>query len=146
MESYIYAHQEENGRRYHAYKQGIYFMPNDDEEQGRMDVQNRAMWLVSGKEILYAPLAEAPQNVLDLGTGTGTWAIDMADKYSETHVIGVDLSPIQPNWVPPNIKFEVDDVEENWSYPKDHFDVIHSRFMLFGSIADVRKYFRQAYE
>lgn len=34
--------------------------------------------------------------VLDLGTGTGIWAIDYADEHPEAKVIGVDLSPIQP--------------------------------------------------
>ncbi|GJD03928.1 UMTA [Colletotrichum higginsianum] len=34
--------------------------------------------------------------VLDLGTGTGLWAIDYGDYHPETEVLGVDLSPIQP--------------------------------------------------
>ena len=29
----------ENGRRYHAYKVGKYLLPNDEDEQGRMDVR-----------------------------------------------------------------------------------------------------------
>lgn len=34
--------------------------------------------------------------MLDLGTGTGIWAIDFADEYPSANVIGTDLSPIQP--------------------------------------------------
>ncbi|KAF4411573.1 putative methyltransferase tdiE [Colletotrichum fructicola] len=30
------------------------------------------------------------------------------------YVIGNDLSAIQPEWVPPNVKFEIDDVESPW--------------------------------
>jgi hypothetical protein len=41
--------------------------------------------------------------------------------------MGVDLSPIQPNWVPPNLKFVVDDIEDVWLYPREHFDYIHIR-------------------
>jgi methylase of polypeptide subunit release factors len=33
--------------------------------------------------------------VLDIGTGTGIWAIDFADEHPEAEVIGTDLSPIQ---------------------------------------------------
>jgi len=39
---------------------------------------------------------------MDVGTGTGIWAIDMADRFPNAQVKGIDLSPIQPNWVPPN--------------------------------------------
>lgn len=38
------------------------------------------------------------KNVLDCGTGTGIWALDMAETYPEAHIVGVDLSPIQPEW------------------------------------------------
>jgi methylase of polypeptide subunit release factors len=120
-------------------------MPNDDAEQERLSMQHRAMFLAAGGQLHYAPL-DTPQNILDLGTGIGIWAIDMADKYPEAHIIGVDLSPIQPNWVPPNIKFEIDDVEEDWTWPRDHFDLIYSQFMLSGSISKFRKYFQQAFE
>lgn len=46
-----------------------------------------------------------------------------------SQVIGVDLSPIQPTWVPPNVQFFVDDVEDVWHY-RQHFDLIHSRMMV----------------
>jgi methylase of polypeptide subunit release factors len=37
--------------------------------------------------------------VLDVGTGTGIWAIEMADAHPEAEIVGIDLSPIQPKWV-----------------------------------------------
>jgi hypothetical protein len=40
--------------------------------------------------------------------------MDMADEYPACQVIGTDLSPVQPIWVPPNCKFEVDDFELEW--------------------------------
>ena len=121
-------------------------MPNDDAEQDSLLMQHRAMFLAAGGELHDATLAEPGQNILDLGTGIGVWAVEMADKYPTAQVIGVDLSPIQPTWVPPNVKFEVDDVEDNWTWDRDKFDLIYSQFMLSGSISDIKKYFRQAYE
>lgn len=38
-----------------------------------------------------------------------------------------DCSPIQPAWVPPNCKFEVDDAEREWTFRPNHFDLIHAR-------------------
>ncbi|KAI5856852.1 S-adenosyl-L-methionine-dependent methyltransferase [Tricharina praecox] len=63
-------------------------------------------------ELHKAPI-KRPQRVLDVRTGTGIWAIDMADTYLMAEVIGTDLSPIQPGWVPPNCRFQVDDAEED---------------------------------
>ncbi|KAK1986410.1 TAM domain methyltransferase [Colletotrichum cereale] len=49
-------------------------------------------------------------------------------------VLGVDLSAIQPEFTGPNVKFEIDDLEEEWTYSQP-FDYIHSRFMT-SSIAN----------
>jgi SAM-dependent methyltransferase len=68
----------------------------------------------------------------------------MADQYPSAVVTGVDLSPIQPAFVPVNCIFEVDDVTEQWTYPPKHFDFVHIRDM-FGSIADWDVLFREAY-
>ena len=54
----------------------------------------------------------------------------MADKYPSASVIGIDLSPIQPAWIPPNLKFIVDDLEDEWTYPPNHFDYVHIRHTL----------------
>ena len=83
--------------------------------------------IYSGKLHL-APIIDTPQNILDLGTGTGIWAVDMADKYESASVIGVDIAPCQTTFVPPNCQFEVEDVETDWLWPIDHFD--HSKSLV----------------
>ena len=50
-----------------------------------------------------------PQKILDLATGTGSWAIDMADEFPEAEIVGTDLSPIQHDLTPPNVQFIIDD-------------------------------------
>lgn len=75
IRSSIYEFVEEHGRTFHRYKQGKYWMPNDQIEQERLDLQHAVfMMLLKGKPGL-API-QNPQQVLDLGTGTGIWAID----------------------------------------------------------------------
>jgi hypothetical protein len=60
-------------------------------------------------------------------------------------VIGFDLSPIQPTWVPPNVRFEINDASaDDWAYLKNRFDFIYVRAM-YSSIADWPAFYRQAF-
>lgn len=79
-----------------------------------------------------------PARVLDIGTGTGIWAIDFAERNPESEVIGTDLSMIQPPVVMrlPNVKFFRDDAEEDWIFDEP-FDFIHQRLM-FSCLNDPR--------
>jgi trans-aconitate methyltransferase len=58
--------------------------------------------------------------------------------------MGTDLSPIQPNFVPPNCRFEVDDFEDEWVYSQK-FDYIHGRDIFF-SLANPPRLLAEIYE
>jgi hypothetical protein len=49
--------------------------------------------------------------------------------FPSAEVTGLDLSPIQPVWVPSNVKFIVDDVEDTW-LNGDNIDFVHLRNMI----------------
>lgn len=142
--SSIFNYQYENGRRYHAFREGAYYAPNDDYQNNQLDIFHHIFLLMLGGNLHTAPL-ESPKRILDVGTGTGIWAMDMADKFPNAEVIGTDLSPIQPEWVPPNVRFEIDDAESEWTYGENHFDYIHIR-CLFGAISDWPTLIEQAYK
>jgi len=65
----------ENGRRYHAFREGVYNFPNDDSEQAREELKHNMMMNMLGT-LHFAPIGPMPRNVLDLGTGIGLWAIE----------------------------------------------------------------------
>ncbi|KAJ5864248.1 uncharacterized protein N7529_006164 [Penicillium soppii] len=136
----------ENGRRYHSYREGMYLLPNDEPEQDRQDLLHHVRNLVLHGRLFRAPLSDNIQRILDIGTGTGIWAIDAADAFPSAEVIGTDLSPIQPSWVPPNCRFIVDDAEADWLYSRSQpFDYIHARDMG-GAIADWSRLLAQSFQ
>jgi methylase of polypeptide subunit release factors len=55
-----------------------------------MDLVHELLLQLLQGELHKAPLKN-PQRILDVGTGTGIWAIDMADRYPSAEVVGIDL-------------------------------------------------------
>lgn len=138
-------------------------------ELERLDIKHHVMMLLCGGHLHLAPLP-SPGRILDIGTGSGIWAMQMAEQYPESMVIGTDLSPVQPGKYEPmaqmsekiemtsqcmlnncsgpsNIQFMIDDVNKpTWSWPNDnYFDYIHSRYMI-GSIENWKALAAKAYK
>lgn len=139
--------REENGRTYHAYQDGKYMLPNDEREKDRLDLQHHLFTLTFDGKLFTCDVDKGKKQihrVLDAGCGTGIWAIDFADEHPESEVLGIDLSPIQPSFIPPNVSFQVDDLEQDWIF-NNKFDFIYAR-MLTGSFQDFPAFFTKSYE
>lgn len=103
-------------------------MPNDEIEQLRLALQHQVFLHVLEGELTLAPLHE-PTHILDIGTGTGEWAIKMAEMHPHCEVVGTDISAIaETRSVPMNVFFEVEDAED-WERLPDAYDLIHFRCM-----------------
>ncbi|EME81678.1 uncharacterized protein MYCFIDRAFT_188664 [Pseudocercospora fijiensis CIRAD86] len=132
INSTVTDYKYEYGRRYNAFSEDRYPLPNDDDEIKRLELQHKIWRIFLSDRAGLAPISSVDaRNALDIGCGTGAWAIDFAESHPECHVIGTDLSPIQPTLVPPNVEFLIDDVTSDWLYPTK-FDYIHSRSLQVG--------------
>ncbi|KIL94136.1 hypothetical protein FAVG1_02698 [Fusarium avenaceum] len=89
--------------------------------------------------------ASLTSEILKYRTGTGIWAMDFADEFPNVKVIGTDLSPIQPSWLPPNLEFQIDDCTQEWTFQESSLDYVHMRFLV-GSIVDWTALYKQAYK
>ncbi|KAF3798444.1 Secondary metabolism regulator LAE1 [Colletotrichum gloeosporioides] len=124
LRSSIFDYEFENGRTYHSMSRG--------------KLQHH-IWLITlNGELACNPEKHKAKRVMDMGTGTGVWAIDFADAYPGSEVIGVDLSAIQPEY------FEIDDLEKDWKW-KRPFDFIFCRAMA-GSFFDFPSIIRKAFD
>ncbi|KAI9926743.1 hypothetical protein AWENTII_011371 [Aspergillus wentii] len=133
----------ENGRRYHRYHEGAYIYPNDEQELDRLDMQHHMFKMVNNDRLFFAPLRN-PKRILDIGTGSGIWPIEMAPLFPSAEITGTDLSPVQPNEVPENVHFLVDDAtEDDWLWSPDHFDYVHISH-LTGSMPSYKDLLRKA--
>ncbi|BCS01615.1 class I SAM-dependent methyltransferase [Aspergillus luchuensis] len=145
LSSSVLKYEYKHGRRYHAHHLGNYPFPNDQPEQDRLDMVHHIFYRLINNRLFLAPINPDGKRILDIGTGTGIWAIQMGDEYPNVEqIVGNDLSPIQPSWVPPNVKFIVDDVEKEWMESAP-YDYIHCRYMA-GSIRDWPRLIQQCYE
>jgi hypothetical protein len=101
--SSLLEHTFENGRRYHMFREGRYAFPNDETELDRQDVKHHLMTRLC-KKLHFVPL-DNPQQILDLGTGTGIWAREsklhsFQTSWYEANVIGMAFSG---NVIPPSL-------------------------------------------
>ncbi|SPO04389.1 related to TAM domain methyltransferase [Cephalotrichum gorgonifer] len=142
----ILEYRKIHGRTYHSeIGNASYWASNDDQQNESMDINHHVQTLVIGGKFFLAPLdTDKIHKVLDIGTGTGSWALDFADEYPNIEVIGTDVSPIQSTWVPPNLKFEIEDCTLPWTFDHNSIDYVHIRWLI-GSIADWEAVYKEAF-
>ncbi|KAM5386585.1 hypothetical protein ACJZ2D_000548 [Fusarium nematophilum] len=165
LTSSILEYRTMHGRRYHSERgKADYWAPNDAHQNDSVDLNHHMLTLVLDEQLFLAPLVrESVKTVLDVGTGTGKdlgyvcstrltgqkleltpFCSDFADELPHAEVIGTDISPIQPSWVPPNLKFEIEDCTQQWTFGSDSIDFVHLRYLV-GSIKDWASLFKEAY-
>ncbi len=141
----IFDYRRLHGRLYNA----DYWAPVDQTQNEAFDLLHHVHLIIAGDKLFLSPVVDESNKdqkleILDIGTGTGIWALDVAQELPNASVTGTDLVTTQPAWVPPNCRFVIEDASKPWTFPLNHFDLIHAR-ALYGSIPDHKDFYAQAY-
>ena len=85
-----------------------------------------------------APIRQ-PRAILDVATGTGIWAREMAVEFPQARVIGFDIdrTPLERSLevlgpggqFPANFSFQTADALKPFPFEEGEFDVVHARFI-----------------
>jgi ubiquinone/menaquinone biosynthesis C-methylase UbiE len=126
---------EVGGRRHLA--DAPYVLPHDDQEINRLDFQHYMLrYALRGN---FAAPVGSPASILDVGSGTGRWAMEMAAYFPDTNVVATDIVTPQaeaaagamPEQRPENYTFVPGNVLNGLTFADGSFDFVHMRLLLF---------------
>lgn len=114
-----------------------YVLPKDRAEGDRLDLQHHLLKLAAGG--LYRAPVRQPRAILDVATGTGIWAREMALEFPNARVIGIDIdrTPLERSLevlgpggqFPTNFSFQMADALQPFPFEDGEFDFVHGRMM-----------------
>ncbi|KAG8988849.1 hypothetical protein FRB94_002187 [Tulasnella sp. JGI-2019a] len=113
-----------------------YILPVDRTEHKRLDGQHELIRLrygglyLRGDDVrrVLAPRPGYIPKVLDIGTGSGIWAVEMAYEFPDAQVLGIDIVQPKPSMPPPpNCQFKLHDANRGFDELDMSFDLVNIR-------------------
>ncbi|KAH8727957.1 S-adenosyl-L-methionine-dependent methyltransferase [Phaeosphaeriaceae sp. PMI808] len=138
---------QRNERTFHD-TESAYLLPNDKPEHSRLEGQAKHFRALMNDQIIHAPLnAPLVRKGLDIGCGTGIVTHDIAFKFPNAQVYGLDISPV------PMVREKLANIEyiqadfdhlatpdsTDPRFQEASFDYIFSRLLILG-VTDWKDY------
>lgn len=110
---------------------------SNEEEMERLRVQDKLATAVMGGVLSEQPDPSSLRRVLDIGSGSGSWVIEAAQKYPDMSLFGIDISKNMIEYarsqaasqgVADRVEFHVMDALRMLEFPTDFFDLVNLRF------------------
>src|SRR5579883_2657232 len=99
-----------------------YLLPKDALEDQRLNYQHYALYKTISNHYLAPLTPTSAQTILDVGTGTGIWPIEMSNFFPQAHIIGVDVALSSlPRPLPPNCLFAQANILQGLPFPDGQF-------------------------
>lgn len=117
-----------SGRRYMT--NIPYILPKDLGEINRLDFQHYMLRHHLRSNFL-APISH-PRDILDVGSGTGRWAEEVAQQFPSANVLSMDIEPPQhhSSYKAENCVFVQGNVLNDLPFPDKSFDFVHQRLLV----------------
>ncbi|OAA36644.1 hypothetical protein NOR_07444 [Metarhizium rileyi] len=137
----------EFGHEYHWSNRLV--VPHDPSELGYQHYQHELFRHCLGEQLTFGslpPVGFDEYSILDVGTGSAIWAIEMGKCFPQADIFGIDISPAlfpRPFNVPSNVGLFVRDATQPWSM--GDFNLIFMRDLVGGGIRDWRGLLAQAF-
>ncbi|KAI0666412.1 S-adenosyl-L-methionine-dependent methyltransferase [Trametes maxima] len=100
-------------------------------ETARLDELHAGITEFFGGGLSLADLSNfRPSRILEIGSGSGAWAIQAARTYPEASVQAIDLNPIPPRPIPSNLHWQKADITQPFPFEDESFDIVHARLVM----------------
>ncbi|KAF9942281.1 hypothetical protein BGZ75_004676 [Mortierella antarctica] len=130
----------DDGRTRHTVESAPYMLPNDLTESDRLDAQHYLVRFIFKGNYNVKLDQDANLKILDVATGTGVWALEMAHEFPKADIYGVDISSIFPAEIKPkNCHFQLCNILDGLPFPDNYFDFIYQRLLVYALTPAQRK-------